>query len=417
MNFALIGDAPQLMPVLRAVANSSEHRITHAISPNTETAQLLSQCFSGVQILSSWEELLNGSNVEAILAAGHEPSTLEGVKHLVSSGKALFLIPEIAQDSAWIYEMSLIRDDTNADLIPVFPLRWHPSVQKLRSLISQQKIGRILHLQFERECQVECQQNATPLLPVKDLDELLLCDIDLMRWIGGEYNRITALHSTAAEDRVTLATVNLSSSHLTEGDALPEATWSARPVTTTSKWVFRVVGEQGTYTLSSSQPTPEEAETTEATITLEGPDAINVSELESCFADTFLEQISAENRDCTWTDITRDFELVEAAARSIRRRRTIDIHFEATSERSQFKTQMTAIGCGLITMTLVSVIFLLIINAMFDLHPLVMKIARIGVFVPLILFLFLQLLLFISRPSRSANRQEPQDSKPSPEKT
>ncbi len=35
-------------------------------------------------------------------------------------------------------------------------------------------------------------------------------------------------------------------------------------------------------------------------------------------------------------------DLVDAVARSMRRRRTIDLHLEETSERNQFKTQMTA---------------------------------------------------------------------------
>ena len=44
-------------------------------------------------------------------------------------------------------------------------------------------------------------------------------------------------------------------------------------------------------------------------------------------------------------DGTRAMELSEAAARSLRRGRTIDLHYEAISEESSFKSIMTSTGC------------------------------------------------------------------------
>ena len=103
----------------------------------------------------------------------------------------------------------------------------------------------------------------------------------------------------------------------------------------------------------------------------------------------------------------RAFETVEATHRSVRRRRTIELHFESQSERSLFKTQMTAIGCGILTLTFFAVLVVLMIGAMFDPEKmsqgtvLAMKIARIAVFMPVFLFLLFQLLLFVTRPSSS----------------
>lgn len=68
----------------------------------------------------------------------------------------------------------------------------------------------------------------------------------------------------------------------------------------------------------------------------------------------------------TWTDAVRTFDLVDAVQRSIRRRRTIDLHFESMSERSQFKTQMTALGCGVLSLTTVGMVLLLLVGAIFD---------------------------------------------------
>jgi hypothetical protein len=68
----------------------------------------------------------------------------------------------------------------------------------------------------------------------------------------------------------------------------------------------------------------------------------------------------------SWNDLIRAYEMLDAARRSVRRGRTIELHFEETSERSQFKTQMTALGCGVLLLTMLAVIALLIIGAAFD---------------------------------------------------
>jgi myo-inositol 2-dehydrogenase/D-chiro-inositol 1-dehydrogenase len=45
-------------------------------------------------------------------------------------------------------------------------------------------------------------------------------------------------------------------------------------------------------------------------------------------------------------------ELTEAAARSLRRGRTVDLHYEAISEESTFKSVMTSTGCVMILIAL-----------------------------------------------------------------
>ena len=117
-----------------------------------------------------------------------------------------------------------------------------------------------------------------------------------------------------------------------------------------------------------------------------------------------------------WTDMTRAFEIVDAARRSIRRRRTIDLHFETTSERGQFKTQMTAIGCGLLVATILAVLVLLMLGAIFEINKPALRVARIAVFAPLFVYLILQGLLFLSRPSiapRAGQKRNEQEETPS----
>ena len=100
-----------------------------------------------------------------------------------------------------------------------------------------------------------------------------------------------------------------------------------------------------------------------------------------------------------WPEVVHAMELVEATQQSIRRRRTVDLYFDMTSERSQFKTQMAALGCGVLMLTLFLLILVLMLGQM--LSPQAMKWARIAAFTPLFLFLFLQILIVLARPSVS----------------
>jgi hypothetical protein len=54
-------------------------------------------------------------------------------------------------------------------------------------------------------------------------------------------------------------------------------------------------------------------------------------------------------------DATRAMEIAEATARSLRRGRTVDLHYEEVSEEATFKSVMTSTGC----MVLLVAIFIL----------------------------------------------------------
>ena len=83
-----------------------------------------------------------------------------------------------------------------------------------------------------------------------------------------------------------------------------------------------------------------------------------------------LQSLTEETREASyaadWNDLIRAFEIVDAARASARRRRAIDLHLETTSERNIFKSHMTAVGCLLLTFTLVGVVFLLLVMPLFD---------------------------------------------------
>ena len=96
-------------------------------------------------------------------------------------------------------------------------------------------------------------------------------------------------------------------------------------------------------------------------------------------------------------------ELAEAVEKSLRRRRTVDVHFDSGSERGVFKSQMTAIGCGVLMFMMFGMIAYLIVAQLKDLPKWALHIARLLWITPLVIFLIAQALLPVAR-SRASNK-------------
>jgi hypothetical protein len=96
-------------------------------------------------------------------------------------------------------------------------------------------------------------------------------------------------------------------------------------------------------------------------------------------------------------------EMTAGLEKSLRRRRTIDVYFDGISERSAFKTQMTAIGCGVLTYVILGMVAFLIMAQLTSLPPMFLQIARIVWIAPVVLFLFAQFLLPLARERRKSD--------------
>jgi predicted dehydrogenase len=400
MNFALLGDDLAVLPVVQAIKEHPRHDLTYAALASTTQAELMTSAPS-VRVVEGWEDLMSAESVDAVLVAGSSPAVLEGAKQLATSGKPLLLFPRAEQEATLIYELSLIHDDVNVPLFPVIPLRFHPKMKQVRELIRSGALGTVLHLQMQQEVRTGENSETSLLLSWSDVDASLLMDADLLRSLGGHYNRVTALTAGTVEDRFALMTVMLA------GNNLPEATWSLKAVSSQACWQLSLTAEKGSLHLTGENDPASITLKTEGVEIPSIPDSESESNIGREILVQFEKTVTGRPVQPNWTDLMRAFETVEATHRSVRRRRTIELHFESQSERSLFKTQMTAIGCGVLTLTFLAVLVVLLIGAMFDPEEmsqgaiLMMKIARIAVFLPLVLFLLFQLLLFITRPSSS----------------
>ncbi|MHC4879919.1 MAG: Gfo/Idh/MocA family oxidoreductase [Planctomycetota bacterium] len=365
MKFLLLGWSPAVEPLLRAIA-ASDHETLIAASEllSTDVSRLL-ELAPGTRVVDGWESLLGELSADACIVAGHSDEVLEGARHLASDGRPIVLVPEASQGTAFVYELTLNRDDTGTPLMAVPHLARHELCTRLQQTIRDEAIGDVVLFRIERSLASGSPDSAT-FLSCTEIDAALMGDVALLRELGGDYSRVTAVRSTGAvEQEISLASVTLG------GDELAEATWSAR--VGQPSWRLEVTGTHGTAVIDLEPDllsgklavsTGDEGQTTEDS-TSDG------SRLGATQLAAILQPLDVQQ--AAWAEMTRTMETVEATHTSIRRRRTVDLFFETTSERAIFKSQMTAVGCGLLLLTLFMLVAFLVLGAMLDSRSIVQR--------------------------------------------
>jgi hypothetical protein len=362
MRFALLGYDPQAGPLLDALGKSTDHSIDFALGVPDEALGDLIAGSPGLRICESWEDLLS-STFDRLIFAGHDPTLLEGSRQIAADGQAIVLIPHAAQGTAFIYSLSLVHDDNQVPLIPMPALATNPLIDELCERVQAGGLGEVMLLRLERQL-----ESRGSFLTRPEVDAALLEDVSLLRKIGGSYDRVTAVHAGGDPEAISQATVTLA------GQNAAEASWLCRPGS--DSWQLTVSGSEAEarLTLDLSSPSgrleiePTAGETTSESTT--DRQAISQSHLVQAT------RLDFDAKD--WPEMTRTFETVEATHTSLRRRRTIDLYFETTSERSIFKSQMTAMGCGLLLLTLFGLVAFLLLGAFLDSRSVLQRNAEAG---------------------------------------
>ena len=360
MNFALLGDDPAALPLIGAVQQAGHQLVRTALSE--------SLCSRSVTVAaltpSRWEELLIDSTVEAVIVAGDSDDVQAAAKQLASSGKPLLIVPQADFGTGCGYELSLIRDDSHVVLMPAFVHRADAELLSLSLQMTAGELGKVRRIQIDVE--LPPTRGTTSLLSEREIEAASVDGIDVLRWLGGNYDQVTSLRSGHTEQGCSQATLTLA------GAGLPDAMWNARRGDAPS-WRLTVETDQGTQAVERCLLEIDHEQTRKTgTLARHSPsDGQERPSYESLIPTSLIESFVAACRheqvaQPDWSDAVRVFDVLDAARRSLRRRRTIDLHFETLSERSQFKTQMTAMGCGLLLLTLFLMLGLLGLGSMLD---------------------------------------------------
>jgi hypothetical protein len=367
MNFGLLCDDPAAASLLSALRRHPVHRLTRAVLVSPRTDELL-HGIAGVQFAEQWEDLLTAADIDAVIVGGTASAIWDGAKKLASETIPLLVFPTVAEGAAILYELSLIRDDCRGVLFPAWLHRFDPAVIRWKEQFAA--VGSASYVQWEREVALGPGRE----VPRQTIDELLLRDADLGRLLFGGADHVTALRTGGTSTGSVIQSVVLT------GRDGPELNWMIK---SGPAEICRLTNATGAV-LDLCLPVEDKSA--------------------ERLLDEFVSAVEGQPAAIHWTDVLQAAEVVDAAHRSLERRRTIDLHHETLSERAIFKTQMAAMGCGVLMLTLLLMLGYLAVASIVPLDGRILKLLRLAVFAPLFAFLLMQLLLPLTRTSGTPSK-------------
>jgi len=293
-----------------------------------------------VQVTSDLDLALATAGIDLVIVGGPLGFRSEALRRAAAEGLHIICLHPPGEDSEAYYQVALSRSETGAVVVPDLPLRLHPGVARLREAIRSGELSAFRGVRHECPASSQGEDLARLAFPrVVDVVRSLLGEIEALTASGDppgvspEYELVVQLR--AAQGRRAEVRVH-------SGPAEP-----AR---------LTVNGSNGSLTLeydpSFARP-PRLIRRTLADPSERIEDLEAWDSHEAIFR-TLLSSVAAKaevipaSPGPTLHDGTRAMELSEAVVRSLRRGRTIDLHYEAISEEASFKSIMTSTGCMLL---------------------------------------------------------------------
>jgi predicted dehydrogenase len=382
MNVLILGDGEEELAWALWLLGRSEHRL-EAAYPGFPDASM-----AGIPAPRDLEDALARPGVEAIVVGGPFEARGEWLRRAAAEGYAIIVLHPPGPDSEAYYQVALSREETGAVIVPDLPLRLHPGVQALHRALSEGSLGSFRGLRLE----------ATSRPPGTSLVRVAFARaVDAIRAILGEIDALTATGDPVGEDPDLELVVQLRAAGPLRAEARirSETTGSTRLILLGEHRSLSLDVEAHRLTLKRS----------DAEESVELPPWDRHEAIVAVLASSMGRRDSVEPPSPNLLDGTRAMELSEAANRSLRRGRTVELHYESISEESTFKSVMTSTGC------------LVFLASLFAL-PLAMVGAAVGLkwalYIPylippaLILFVMLQTLRLAigrPRPARTATKR------------
>lgn len=272
--------------------------------------------------------------LDAVICGGDPALRSEGLRRAASSGmKALALHPPGPNADPY-YQVALSRLENGAIVVPDLPARLHPGVGSLEKAADDAPSGVIRY-----EAVVEPSDGDL-------VGRILPRMVDVVRLLIGEVRAVTAAGVPPGDRPTESLTVHLRG----ESDLHAEVRLSLGPREPAR---LIVPTEGGSLALEHDPDFHGPARL----VRRSAREGESVTELGTWDARAAILRALAEagperEPDPSLLDGTRAMEVSEAAARSLRKGRTIDLAYEEMSELGNFKSVMTSVGCALLLGTI-----------------------------------------------------------------
>ncbi len=367
MRLLLLGDHPDGLAFTLALLARGGHELT-AFAGSGATAEHLGQAGYSPAQVKEVEAALALRDVEAVVVADdllHRPNL---IRRAMQSEKQVFCVHPADLDPNIAYEALAIQQDTHKAILPLMVDRLTPALQWIdeqRRVKAWADLGLLKHLEWEVGFPVPLDRAAElPQVPLpaakkrawqKQAERVwehhpLLSLWEGLRLTGGEVEELTAImghgEELSPQERINI-TGRL------RNDAFFQVLLLPLPADQPPSFRCLWRGEAGEWELRAPQ-----GWLASSTWEYRRPDQPAVSgtlpagDRETLWQN-WVEAFERQRPLPTWTDATRCLELFDAVRRSVRRRRMIVLDYEAASELSNFKSTMTALGCGVLILCMV----------------------------------------------------------------
>lgn len=340
MRLGLFDVDAQLVQLARAAAQSKEHAVSLFCEPGEHSEEIL-RLFPAASLVADWESLLVPGEFDVLVVgcSDRQSSTREELLRRAVQEAVPLVAVQPAAESLLMHELAMIQSDTRSPLAVWNESCDHPAAQRLRERAAGRRIAQINVLRSLAEPSRRA------------VFTQLARDAELLQSLAGQLDRVTALGPASGEKIMSLAVTFAGAS-----DALIQ--WVLQPASDAPSGRASVIGGGQKFTLQFAPPGAawqfhEEPTTADDSGPAESIDA----------GDAMLQAIEhAMAADPTsplligrWKEACYAAELAEGAQQSLRRGRTIQLHFEEHSEEQTFKGVMAIGGC-LVLLLILSVL-------------------------------------------------------------
>ncbi len=392
MNVVIVGDGEPELEWARWLLEQADHRLVAAF-PGFSEPEL-----DHVPRANDLDDLLARPGVDVAIVGGPIDHRGESLRRCAAEGMAIICLHPPGADSEPYYQVALSRAETGAVIIPDLPLRLYPGAIALKESMASDEFGAF------RVVRLEADSGA----PGVDLVRVVLPQfVDVIRALLGEIEALSATGDPPG-DRPHLelivqlrAASNRRAELRIRSGLLPINRLSVSGAGGSLTLEFDRMLEHPATLIRQTSSSPATRETLEP---WDGHEAIFSALLGACGM-RGAGVLSAASLH----DATRAMELSEATARSLRKGRTVDLHYEPISEEASFKSVMTSTGCMLIIGSLLIIPLALAgpplgLNWTIYLAYLILPV--------LVIFVILQTLRFAVRRSEPVETSPPKDVPP-----